>query len=280
VILPETHVRNALLVAERMRQRIFDTSLKTADSTKARVTLSIGVANSDDFQDRISLISAADKALYVAKETGRNRVCRLDPGLKSVIEGEDIPVELLETELLKKLARSIEKRAPFMKDQSTRVAVLAQDLAKEMGLKEDETEGLRQAALLHNIGSAKIPGAVLNKRGPLTDEELRMIRAHPEVAEMMLRKSPHLKTVLPAVLYHHERFDGKGYPSGLKGKEIPRSAQILAVTSSYSAMITDRPYRNALSKDRAREVLEKGSGNEFDPKVVKAFLDLIDETAK
>ncbi len=280
LILPETNPNDALLVAERIRLKIFETDFSAEKEMSVRVTMSIGVASLDDARDRMSLIAAADKALYIAKEAGRNRACLYSASFEGVASQEKASVEDMRTGLLKNLAAAVDAKSPYTKGHSEHVAQLTLELGKLLGLHEAEIEGLRQAGLFHNVGTVNISGRILNKQEPLSNEEQKVIRAHPIMAEMLLRQSPHLETIIPAVLYHHERYDGKGYPKGLKGEEIPFSARILGVTSAYQAMISDRPYRQRLSKEEAWAELRRNAGTQFDPDLVEKFIQLLDRLEK
>lgn len=280
LVLPETSPEHAMIVAERIRSKTFEMKISTNEGTKVQVTISIGLASLEDAGDRVDLVSAADKALYIAKEAGRNRICRYSDTFDKMAQSEEIPVEDLRTGLLKNLAVAAEAKSPYTKGQSEQVVRLTQALAKSLNLTADETEGLRQASLFHNIGTINISGRILNKPEPLTNEEQKVIRAHPMMAEMLLRQSPHLETIVPAVLYHHERYDGKGYPSGMKGDEIPYPARILAVASAYQAMISDRPYRRRMSDEEAKEELRRNAETQFDPKIVGTFIRVLESRKK
>ena len=276
VILPETRSDHALLVAERIRSRIFEEAFETDKGTKVTVTISIGVGGIENARDRIGLITAADKALYIAKEVGRNRCCPYSGTFEKMVESSEIKTDELRLALLRSLASAADARSPYTRGYSEEVAHSTVELAKTLGLTPDVTEGLRQAALLHNVGTLNISGRILNKAEPLTDEERKIVQSHPVIAEMLLRQHPHLDTVVPAVLYHHERFDGHGYPSGLKGEEIPYPARIMAVVSAYQAMVSDRPYRPKRSPEEAMEELRAHTGTQFDSEIVEAFIKMLE----
>jgi diguanylate cyclase (GGDEF)-like protein len=276
LILPETSIDQAFVVAERIRSIIFEETHDTEEGAGLRVTISIGLANLDDAQDRASLITAADKALYLAKEAGRNCVCEYASSFDTIVEDPEIHPDHLRSALLRKLATAADAKSPYTRGQSEEVVRLTVHLADTLHLSADERESLREAALFHNMGSTHISGQILNKSGPLTEEEQKIIRAHPTVAEMLLKPSSHLSTVVPAVLYHHERYDGKGYPSGLSGEQIPLAARVLAVTSAYQSMVSDRPYRKKRSPEEAMAELRNGAGTQFDPKIVETFIKMIE----
>ncbi|HJS19801.1 MAG TPA: HD-GYP domain-containing protein [Anaerolineales bacterium] len=168
-----------------------------------------------------------------------------------------------------------------LKDRETeghtqRVTVLTERLARSMGVEGTALEHIRRGALLHDIGKMGIPDSILLKRGELTDEEREVIRQHPVYAYQMLRPIEFLRPALDIPYCHHERWDGSGYPRGLKGMEIPFAARIFPVVDVWDAMISDRPYRKGLPHEEVRKQIKADSGRHFDPNVVKAFLDLED----
>jgi putative nucleotidyltransferase with HDIG domain len=150
-------------------------------------------------------------------------------------------------------------------------------LAEKLGLPEKEKEKIRYASLLHDIGKINISSSILNKPSSLTDEEFGIIKKHPKEGVTILNKLDIFDEILPIILYHHEHFDGRGYPSQLKGEEIPLGARICSIADAYSVMRSDRPYRKALTKDAAVNELKKCSGSQFDSKLVGKFLEIIEE---
>ena len=134
---------------------------------------------------------------------------------------------------------------------------------------------LEREALLHDIGKIGVPDAVLNKPGRLTDEEFEVIKSHTTVGRTILEGLDGMEKTAEVAAYHHERFDGRGYPEGRKGKEIPKHARIISIADAYDAMHSDRVYRKALPDDVIREELKKGSGTQFDPDYLPTFLELI-----
>ncbi len=172
-------------------------------------------------------------------------------------------------------------RALDMRDQETqghseRVTALTVRLARAMGLPEEEIEYVRWGALLHDIGKMGIPDAVLLKPGPLTNEEWALMRMHPIYSYELLKQIGFIQPSLAIPISHHERWDGQGYPAGLKGEQIPLSARIFAVVDVWDALTNDRPYRKAWPPERARDYVAQHAGIHFDPVVVKVFLDHID----
>lgn len=197
--------------------------------------------------------------------------------LFSDLEQANLELRLAYDATLEALAKALEYRDLETKGHSQRVTELTLKLARKLGMPEEELVHVRRGALLHDIGKLAIPDSILLKPGKLTEEEWAIMRKHPEYAYEMLSFIPYLRPALDIPYCHHERWDGKGYPRGLKGEEIPLAARIFAVVDAWDAMTSDRPYRKALSTEEALAEIEKGAGTQFDPKVVVAFLELIRE---
>ena len=174
------------------------------------------------------------------------------------------------------LVRALEAKDFYTRGHSQRVTLYSVAIGKNMGLPPDRLGNLRRAAILHDLGKIGVREAILNKPGRLTDEETREVGRHPEVATQILSPIPFFRELLPAILHHHERFDGLGYPGKIRGKEIPLDSRIMAVCDAYDAMTSDRAYRAALpARDAAAEIL-RCSGTQFDPEIVSIFLSVQD----
>lgn len=150
-------------------------------------------------------------------------------------------------------------------------------LAKVLGLSEQEQNDVKIASLLHDVGKLGISASVLRKEGELTDEERRIIRSHPTLGFAIVQKSPHLKSMLPGILYHHEAWDGSGYPNCLKGEEIPLIARIIAIVDAYHAMMSDRPHGRKMTSEEAKAELRSCAGTRFDPKLVEMFINMLNQ---
>ncbi|HZU34339.1 MAG TPA: HD-GYP domain-containing protein [Gemmataceae bacterium] len=174
--------------------------------------------------------------------------------------------------LTRSLTAAIDAKDSYTFGHSERVARSAVELGRELGLHEEELSDIYLAGLLHDIGKIGVPDAILGKKGPLTDEEFEQIKQHPTIGYRILADLKPIRHLLPGVLYHHERYDGKGYPEGLAGEAIPLLARVLAVADSYDAMSTARPYRTAMPHPRVEEILRSGSGSQWDPRIIEAFL--------
>ncbi len=177
-------------------------------------------------------------------------------------------------EMVQTLARVIDAKDSYTGDHAGRARQKARRLAEELHMPEQMLRYVEYAALLHDIGKIGIDGAILSKPGKLSQEEYEEIKKHPAIGYQILSPIHFLGPVSQMVLYHQEWFNGMGYPEGLKGEEIPLGARIVATIDAWDAMRSDRPYRKALSVDIAEDQLVKGSGKQFDPDVVKAFLKL------
>ncbi len=146
-----------------------------------------------------------------------------------------------------------------------------QTIAKSMGMPKPALETLRVAALLHDIGKIGVPDSILTKPGKLTEEEFKAVRNHPLAGGLILRHAKHLVDLLPVILHHHERYDGRGYPEGLEGDRIPRLARIIAIADSFDAMTSDRSYREAMSPFAALDQIRTCKGTQFDPELADLF---------
>ncbi|MGH7565763.1 MAG: HD domain-containing phosphohydrolase [Gemmatimonadota bacterium] len=171
-------------------------------------------------------------------------------------------------------SRALDLRDNDTQGHTARVAALTVLLARAMGMDPEAIVQLRRGALLHDIGKMGIPDAILHKPGPLTDEEWEVMRRHPVYAYELLSAISYLRPALDIPHLHHERWDGSGYPLGLKSEEIPLAARVFAVVDTWDALTSNRPYRAKVAEDRAREIIRDGSGKDFDPRVVEAFLRL------
>jgi HD-GYP domain-containing protein (c-di-GMP phosphodiesterase class II) len=171
------------------------------------------------------------------------------------------------------LAAAIEARDNYTHVHSEQVVTLATDVALLLGVSPSELEQVRHGALLHDVGKLAIPNEILHKPGPLTAEEWLVMAEHPIIGERILRRTPQLGHLAPVVRHEHEHWDGGGYPDGLAGAGIPVASRIILACDAYNAMITTRPYRDAMSEEAAIAELEDKSGTQFDPQVIRALLE-------
>jgi diguanylate cyclase (GGDEF)-like protein len=273
-ILLNTSAEGAVTVAERIRE-----GLQTSMEQKGiMLTCSIGIACwRVDGIKRETLIEAADKALYAAKAAGRNRVllasqsaqtARPENALK---EANDTAVE----NIVYALAATVDTRDHYTFGHSKAVSRYATELAAAAGYTREGIKRIQAAALLHDIGKLSIPDSILAKSGPLTDAEWTIIQRHPEMGVGILKYIVGLRGCVDAVLYHHERYDGRGYPRGLKGTDIPLDARIMAIADSYDAMTSERSYKERrMTEEEAILELKNCAGTQFDPVLVETFISL------
>ena len=172
-------------------------------------------------------------------------------------------------------AAALDLRDKETEGHSQRVTLLALELAREIGMSKEELSYLRQGALLHDIGKMGVPDRILHKKGPLTEQEQAIMRQHPVNAYQMLYPITHLRPALDIPFCHHEKWDGSGYPSGLKGEEIPLAARVFTIVDVWDALRSDRPYRKAWSIKKTITYMENQAGKSFDPKLVKRFVEVI-----
>ena len=272
IILPQSATNDAFIVAERVRGRI------AAEMTKKniKISASLGLASwPNDGVTSDELVNAADRALYYAKETGGNRTCVVSKMLPSLTEAASTNKPTTENEVLSiihTLAATIEARDPYTYGHSRKVSSYAVSLAEAIGLPSEKVAIVSTAALLHDIGKIGVPDEVLFKVDKLEPEAWQLIHAHPKLSTTIVGHVVSLVSCLPAILHHHERWDGGGYPAGLRGDEIPIEARVLAIADAFDAMTSSRPYRNKLSYKKVLQELKRCSGAQFDPKLVDAFL--------
>ena len=218
----------------------------------------------NDGNSTLDLLSAAEGRLRIAKSGGGDeRVERLRSNLTRSVEGFS---------LLDSLITAVDNKDHYTRRHSEDVLAYSLELAQELGLGEDVQHDVQVAALLHDVGKIGIPDHILRKPGALTEYEFQAIKQHPMMGAIMVSAVPGFEGVLDATRHHHERWDGQGYPFGLVGEETPLVARLMAVADAYSAMTTDRPYRRGLSVVEALSRLKAGSGNQWDPKCVSAFM--------
>ncbi|MDP2673899.1 MAG: diguanylate cyclase [Dehalococcoidia bacterium] len=277
VLMPAADLKGSVRAAERLR--LAAEKMSTGDGQK--LTVSLGVASFPDMAASAEeLIYRADMAMYWAKSTGKNRVGDWD-GLLSRRTDGSTPPDLGNRDgkvrdAVVSLVSALAAKDPVTRDHTERCSWYTGELAAELGLGEEEASVVRLASLLHDIGKLVVPVEVLCKPGPLTDEEWVQMRQHPTTALHILSPIDSTANAVPAILHHHEHFDGSGYPGGLAGDDIPMASRILLVADAFDAMTTDRPYRKAMPIEAAIEELKRHRGSQFDPEVVDAFLKILD----
>jgi diguanylate cyclase (GGDEF)-like protein len=259
LLLPETDERGATLLAERLRRAAH----RTFADSPVPVRVSFGVASYPDHGEaRGALLSAAAQALGAATRLGKDR---------TIVYGPEYETSELQLEAAVELAQALDIRDMGGTGHSETVGRYAELIARERGMPADQVERVRLAGILHDIGKVGVSEGILAKAGPLEPDEWQEMRTHPEIAARLLAQ-PEFDDVRPWIFAHHERPDGRGYPRGLAGDQIPLEARIVAVADAYEAMTAERAHRPALSAELARAELEAGAGTQFDAEVVKIFL--------
>lgn len=279
LVLPDTDAHGAFVIGERLRSELREEF--RADAVP--ITISFGVAGYPrGGETAAALLRATEEALQAAKWSGGDRTMLHDPAMRGLPVGDgadagagrDIASERFLAVMLD-LAEAIDLRFSGSARHSETVGRYAEMMARELGLSPQLTGRVRLAGLLHDIGKVGVPDSILHKPGRLTDEELAVIRRHPELGAQML-SHPSLADVREWVAAHHEQPDGEGYPRGLKGEEVTLQARIIAVADAYEAMTSERSYRGAMDQTAAREELERCAGTQFDPRVVDALCTLLE----
>jgi len=280
LILPETELEGARFIAERIRLGVQRHAFQGKDVETVPVTISLGIAQYPIHSaEPEGLIMAADLAMYQSKSMGRNMTTSFNRDLRPNQDNDPYKLYLLlhatDMGTIEAMAAAVDAKSQRPPGYTRELVAHSVALAQQLGMSEDEQNDVRIATLLHDIGKLGISEAILSKEESLTKEELAIVQSHPILGHAIIQKSPHLKSMLPGILSHHEWWDGNGYPEGLAGEKIPRIARIIAVVDAYYAMITDRPHRKRrTAKEAAAEIL-KCSGLQFDPTVVEAFLGML-----
>ena len=294
IICPGTDRVQALALAQRVLDAInlYHFGNKKV-LVKLKVSLSVVAYPEDMVTNAMDLIKVAEQILGKAKEAGGNRVYssldRKKTGQEAKKEGKSVNVDLLRHKLDKlnkeanqsliesifAFAKTIELKDHYTGEHVEKTVKYATDIATTLGLSKYEIEMVRQASMLHDLGKIGISEKILTKKAKLTKKELEEIKKHPSIAADILRPIHVLSSIIPFILYHHERWDGRGYPDGLKGEEIPLGARIVAIADVYQALISNRPYRRAFSKSKAVKIIEEASGTQFDPRIVNILLSIL-----
>lgn len=299
VILPDTNRIDGLAVTNKILE-LFRTRSFGDVTNVIKLKCSMGVVSypEDPLFSVEELIDAGEECIYRVKERGGDGVAlygheigvaehnldkmpeedrkRFIDSVKQRLSFYAVRSERSILEAIYSLAKSIELRDRRTKEHCDRMVEYAEKIAQRMGMNEQEVDNVRRAAMLHDIGKLGISDAILLKPGKLTPEEYEIVKKHPVIGADIISVAGFLKDIVPYILCHHEHFDGRGYPRGLKGEEIPLGARIIAVVDVYEALTSDRPYHKAISKDEAIKILKEGLNTQFDARVVKVFLEIVE----
>ncbi len=305
IVLPNTTSEQAKYVAEYLT---YSLSCCFIDGI-GPIKVSVGVATYPDCSDdREKLLILAEQAMYISKAKGykdgmsaiisskdfnfwdnlalqsyaevvAKRHSQLginfEDELISKFHNEDNMTEKKIWEIATSLAGAIDAKDTYTKGHSTSVSKFSEALARAINLPEKEINRITLGALLHDVGKIGIPENVLRKEGPLSDEEWSIMKQHPVIGvDKVLQPNVSLRDLIPIVKHHHERIDGRGYPDGLKGDEIPLAAKIVAIADTYHALTSDRPYRNGMSIEQAISILEEGAGTQWDADLIRTFIQI------
>ena len=205
----------------------------------------------------------------------------IESGIKSIEQMNQIKeinqdLEKAYMESVETLRQTVEARDKYTKGHSDRVSAYSVLLGKKLGLSAQEINTLKIGGLFHDIGKIGVPDSILLKTTKLADDEYSQIKNHPSIGEHILSSATIFRDILPIVKHHHERYDGKGYPSQLKGEEIPYLARVTAVADSFDAMSSRRTYRDSLPIEKVKQELKENSGTQFDPEMAQAFIEIIE----
>jgi HD-GYP domain-containing protein (c-di-GMP phosphodiesterase class II) len=268
VVLSGSDESRARQAAHALQQHV---SEEAGSPDDLRLTAAVGWVFAET-GDEESVLDAAMRALKRAK--GRPE------GISGLPAGTQTPEPFVEGEhqdsgIARSLVEALEAKDPYIKEHLRAVSGLALRIGSEISLPGEQMEALTSGALLHDVGKIGIPDRILQKSGRLTEEEYAEIKRHPLLGVSILTPATELASALPVVRHHHERFDGKGYPDGLRGEDIPLIARIVSVADAFDSMIRDRPYGYGISRKAALREIEENAGTQFDPLIVRALLEIV-----
>lgn len=278
IILPNTSEKDAVVIAEAIRKKIEETYFEGQENQpNGKLTASIGISvYPDKAKNDIELIKSADDALYRAKFFNKNRVetyTSILDELKKDIEAEHIDL----VTSVKTLISVINAKDKYTYGHVERVVAYCRLLADKLKFSEEDKKTLIYGAYMHDIGKINISKEILLKKMPLETEEWEALKQHPANGVDIIKPVKSLDNVIPLILHHHERFDGRGYPDNLKEEEIPYLVRALTVIDSFDAMTSNRPYNKRKTYSEAIGELERCSGSQFDPAIANVFIEVIKE---
>lgn len=283
VILPEYDIYSAQNLAENICNQVRGMNNKSNEAYLKTLTVSCGIcAIPYGASSTFELVQNADQAVYHVKHAGKNGIMvytdgivRGKKGLENIEKHKSMYSEYAPT--IYALTAAIDAKDHYTFQHSKNVAYYAESLGRELNLPEEHREILKEAALLHDIGKIGVSEQILNKQGPLTEQEYDAMKGHVEYSVGIIRHLPSMEYVIPAVIGHHERYDGKGYPRRIAGKDIPLAARILCIADSFDAMVSKRCYKPEMSVEYALEEIRRGAGSQFDPELAAIFITMVQE---
>lgn len=252
----------------------FDVCRQLKENDATRFIPIVMITALSELEDKIKGIEVGADEFLIKPINKMELVARA----KSLVRAKRLHDQLDNAEnVIYSLALAIEAKDPYTEGHTERVGYYASELAKRLDLSEEYQQTLKNAGALHDVGKMGVSEAILQKPGPLTEMEMDEIRNHSAMGERICKPLRIANLLLPIIRHHHERWDGTGYPDGLKGQDIPIGARIMAIADAFDAMTTDRPYRARLSEKQAINILRTEAGAQWDPELVQAFVALINE---
>ena len=259
--------------------------LRSREEKGSEIPVIFLTANEDEAAEAKGLASGAMD--YIRKPFVANilvlrvkqavELVRLQRNLADEVEKKTMEYEELFIQVVESLATAIDAKDTYTNGHSVRVAEYSKEIAKRYGYNEEKQDAVFMMGLLHDVGKIGIPDSVINKPARLTDEEFALIKTHPSVGARILSNIKKMPRLADGARWHHERYDGKGYPDGLAGEDIPEESRMIAVADAYDAMTSNRSYRRSLSQEVVRGEIEKGKGTQFDPQFADIMIQMIDE---
>lgn len=252
ILLPRTPKNVVIEVCNRIKE-----ACKEAKKDPIQLSIALGAATKEEpGQDIQEILKEAEDRMY------RHKLFRSKSVRSSIISS---------------LTKTLQEKTHETEEHARHVQELALQLGRKLELSDNQLDELALLAALHDIGKIAIPNSILMKQDMLTEDEWEIIKKHTEIGFRIAQSSPELAHIADAILSHHERWDGAGYPRGLKGEEIPLNSRIIAIVDAYDVMTRGRIYKKAISRQEALEELNRCAGSQFDPKLVKLFTDLVSE---
>jgi len=285
IVFPNIEGDESLKAIEKLRMAV-ESSFCSNQMFNEIVTISVGVANYPAHgREAKTILDSADKAMYKAKQTGRNKALLYSSDLlesnstenSNEIVDEQDKIQNAYLSSIYALAATIDAKDSYTYGHSSNVSKYAIELAKAARFDDEKIKIIRNAGLLHDIGKIGIPEKILTKSKKLSEEEYSIMKKHVDIAIPIIQHIPTLINVIPGIMTHHERYDGKGYPRGLKGENIPIEGRCLCIVDSFDAMVSDRPYRKALPILVGLQELKQNRGTQFDPVLTDIFIKLIED---